>query len=95
MGALQFVPYLSPSVFGEEDTLFLVCSGCRLFRVRICALCAASSTGRGRFHLQSPGATATQTVGKIKASLFFLAILLLSAWLPLVDDILTQEKRNL
>lgn len=42
-----------------------------LFRVRICALCAASSTGRGRFHLETPGVTATQTVRKIKASLFW------------------------
>lgn len=69
-----------------------------IFKVRICALCAAPSTGRGRFHLEAPAVTATQTVGKIKASLsfcFFLAILLLSAWLPLLDDILTQEERNL
>lgn len=53
------------------------------------------ATGRGRFHLEGAGVTATQTLGKIKVSLFFLAVLLLSAWLPLVDDILTQEKRNL
>lgn len=80
-------------VWGGRSPL-LVCSGCGLFRVRVCALGAASGTGRGRFHLEAPGVTAAQTAGKIQTSLCW-AVLFLSAWLPLVDDTLTEKERNL
>lgn len=61
---------VSICVWGRRS-LFRVCSGCRLFRVRICAPCAASSTGRVGFTWKPRVSLLDKLLVEIKASLFF------------------------